>query len=135
MGLLREDGLRLLEEDRVSGPEEKRKIRMVTRKEEFIVITTNICNQQYQYFTEVFNDLNSALEYANPYCLKPVQFSIESDFEPSVTIEVREVSEDDDGDVIEDTFIEHIDPFEKLGLSEEDILEKANKEVREQQEL
>tara|TARA_Y100000996_G_C21980908_1_gene420457 strand:- start:53 stop:415 length:363 start_codon:yes stop_codon:yes gene_type:complete len=108
---------------------------MVARKEEFIVITTNIYNQQYQYFSEVFNDLDSALEYAKPYCLKPVQFSTGSEFEPSVAIEVREVSEDDDGDVIEETLIEHIDPFEKLGLSEADILEKANKEVRDQQDL
>ncbi len=105
------------------------------KKEEFHVITTNIHNKQYQYFTEIFNDLASALEYAKPYCLKPVQFSIGSDFEPSVAIEVREVSEGDDGDVIEDTFIEHINPFEELGLSEADILEKANKEAREEREF
>lgn len=107
----------------------------MNRKEEFIVITTNIYNQQYEYFREVFNDLDSALEYAKPYCLNPVQFSTGSEFEPSVTIEVREVLEDDDGDFIEDNFIEEIDPFEELGLSEADILEKANKEVREQQEF
>ena len=108
---------------------------MVTRKEEFLVITTNIYNQQYQYFTEVFNDLDSALAYAKPYCLEPVQFSSQSNFQPSVYIELREVFEDEDGDFIEDNLIEHIDPFEKLGLSEADILEKANKEVREQQEF
>jgi sulfatase maturation enzyme AslB (radical SAM superfamily) len=99
------------------------------KKEEFHVITTNIHNEQYQYFTEIFDDLASALEYAEPYCLRPVQFSIESDFESSVAIEAREVLEDEDGDVIEDTFIEHIDPFQGLGLSETDILDKANGEL------
>jgi len=98
------------------------------KKEEFHVITTNIHNKQYQYFTEIFNDLASALAYAEPYCRRPVKFSIEADFEPSVAIEAREVLEDEDGDVIEDTLIEHIDPFQGLGLSEADVLEKANKE-------
>ena len=107
----------------------------MNRKEEFHVITTSSYNKQYQYFTEIFNDIDSALEYAKPYCLKPMQFDTRSEFEPSVAIEVREDLEDDDGDVIEETFIEHINPFEELGLSKEDILAKANKEAREEREF
>ena len=104
---------------------------MNTKKEEFDVTVTSTWGNQYQYYTESFDDLDSALEYAKPYCLDPIQLNEFCEYEPSVEIGLYEKVFDEDGDEIESDMKEEIDPFEYLGLSKEDILAKAEEEDQE----
>ena len=95
------------------------------KKEEFDVTVKHAWNNQYQGSIESFDDLDKALEYAKPYCLAPMRLNELCLYEPSVEICVYERVFNEDGDEVESEMTEVIDAFYHLGLSEEDILAKA----------
>lgn len=95
------------------------------KKEEFDVTVKHAWNNQYQGSIESFDDFDDALEYAKPYCLAPMRLNELCLYEPSVEICAYERVFNEDGDEIESEMTEVIDAFYHLGLSEEDILAKA----------